>query len=685
VAKDSKVHNSWLEVIKKNYRLLLMLLLVTVAVLIVYGNDFAILANEAWLSESFSHVLLLPFFAGFLIYLKKDALKASLSIDTPKNKQFGLKYVNELAGLILLIISFLVYWYGSYTFYPLQIHVLSLPIFLMGLTLIILNSQAFLKLIFPFLFLLFLVPLPTTILSVVGGYLANFNTQASFSLLSAAGLPMTLSGDYGAPTVMMTTAAGQAVNFTVDIPCSGIYSLTAFAMFAAFLAFISYTKIWKKISVFILGFLVFTLLNMLRIMAIFAFGYWFGEEVAMTIHSFAGIALIFIGMIIILVLSDKVLKIKIMTKTLKQRPCPECSQKKIGTGFCQNCGRFLNKTTKAFYSKTLFAKLLLIILLCGVVFMSITAPTFATANGSGDLTFLTGENYKNANSTLPEISGYTLQFLYRDTAYEKLAKQDASLIYGYFPENRSSSIIYADIGVSSSLSNLHNWEVCLVTYQTAQGENALVTVHDSREILLLENPPLVAQYFVFDSPNNYTQVTLYWYEKASFNTGLTVEQKYVRISLVILTQDASKYPELEQELYAMGLIIAESWEPLKTQALISLGIPAQQSLLVGSTLLLVGTWTTQYFAEKRKSSNNRNIFSQFSSKKEQIVFASVSELTKTKKHMRTTDIVEAVAKRVGKPVSSKTVYRVLKALEEAGLVKRTIISVGNSPVMVWKL
>ncbi len=674
---------SWLETVKKNYRLILMLTLIAIIVVVVYGNDFAMLANEAWQSESFSHVLLLPFFAGFLFFLKKDVIKASLSIDKPK-KQLGAKYVNELLGLILLIISFLVYWYGSYTFYPLEVHILSLPIFLMGLTLIVLNSQAFLKLIFPILFLLFLVPLPATILSTVGGYLSNFNTQVSYNLLSAAGLPMTLSGDYGAPTVMMTTAAGQAVNFTVDIPCSGIYSLTAFAMFAAFLAFISYTPVWKKASVFVIGFFVFTLLNLFRIMGIFAFGYWFGEEVAMTIHSFAGIVLIFIGMIIVLIVAERVLKIRIMTKPLKQRSCSECTGKKVRTGFCSNCGRFLNKSAKSFYNKTLFTKLVLVLLLCSVVVMSINAPTFATANGSGALNFLSGENYKTANSTLPEIPGYKLQYLYRDTAYEKLAGQDASLVYGYFPENNSGNIIYVDIGVSSSLSNLHNWEVCLVTYQTAQGQNALVTVYDSRETQLLENPALIAQYFVFDNPNRYTQVTLYWYEKASFNTGLTVEQKYVRISLLILADDASNYSELEEELYAMGQVIAESWEPLKTQSLISLGIPAQQSLLVGSTLLLLGTWTTGYFAEKRKSSNNRNIFSQFSSKKEQIVYASVSELSKTKKYLRTSDVAEAVAKRVGKPVHSKTVYRTLRALEEAGLVKRVIISVGNSPVMVWK-
>ncbi len=684
MAKNTDILYSLLESIKNNIRSILMLALIAVIVLIVYGNDFSILANEALKTESYSHVLLLPFFAAFLFYLKKDVIKASLAIDKPK-KQSGIKYVNEILGFILLIISFLVYWYGSNTFYPLEIHVLSLPIFLMGLTLIILNSRAFIMLIFPLLFLLFLVPLPATVTSVVGGYLANFNTQVSYSLLNAVGLPMTLSSDYGAPTVMMTTAAGQPANFTVDIPCSGIYSLTAFAMFAAFLSFISYTSVWKKILVFILGFFIFSLLNLFRIIAIFAFSYWFGEEVAMAIHSFAGIILIFVGMIIILIIAEKVLKIKIVTKPVKQHPCPVCENSIAGIGFCRACGRFLSKPVKKFFNKALYLKLLFLVLFCSVVFMVVNAPTFATANGSSALNFLSGENYKSANSTIPEIPGYTLQFLYRDATYEKIAKQDASLVYGYFPVNMSGAVIYVDIGVADSISNLHNWEECLVSYRTSKGLDTLATVYDSNTTQLLENPPLVAQYFVFDSPNNYTQVTLYWYEKASFNTGLTIEQKYVRISLIILAESSSNYPELERELHGMGQTIAESWEPLKIQSLISLGIPAQQALLVGSTLFLAGTWTTQYFAQKTKASNNRKIFSQFSSKKEKIVFGCISDMAKMKKNLRTNDVVEAVTGRVGKPVSSRKVYSVLRALEEAGFVRRAIVSVGNSPVMVWKL
>ncbi len=670
-----------LTAVKKHYQQVLSFALILLAIFIVYGNDLEILANESLQNEAFSHVLLLPFFAGFLFYLKKDVVKASMALDKHR-KRTSAKYVNEIMGVVLCLVAFLVYWYGSQTFYPLEYHIISLPIFIIGVTVVLLNPRALLMLIFPILFLLFLIPLPVTFLYTVGGGLANFNTQVSYVVLKTAGLPITLSSSYGAPTILLSSAAGQPVNFAVDIACSGIYSLVAFTMFATFLAFLAKTSIFKKLLLFILGFIVFAILNIIRIIAIVTVGYSFGEEAALFLHSVAGLVLIFIGMLLILVFSDKVLKIQIVTKPQKQPPCPKCKENSQPLeNFCQNCGRFIGRSS-GLISKMLFAKLFLLLLGCSLVVLSIRAPTFATAKSSIELS--SSGNWQNATSVFPEIPGYKLSFLYRDTQYERIAHQDASLVYGYFPVNSSSSVLYADIGVASSISNLHSWEVCYVTYQTAQGQYPMVNVLDSREVQLLQDPPLIAKYLVFDSPNNYTQVTLYWYEKALFKTGLTVEQKYVRISLIILTQNSAGYSQFEEELLAAGQLIAAAWEPLKTQSLVSLGVPAQQALLVVSMAFLVITGTAQSLNAQRKAANNLKIFNNFASPKEKIVLRTVLELAKNKRHMKTSEVIEGIQKRVGRPVSSRKVLRILNTLEENGLIKRTVVSVQNAPVLVWK-
>jgi hypothetical protein len=209
-------------------------------------------------------------------------------------------------------------------------------------------------------------------------------------------------------------------------------------------------------------------------------------------------------------------------------------------------------------------------------------------------------------------------------------------------------------------------------------------VYDSRDIQLLQDPPLIAKYLVFDSPDNYTQVTLYWYATATFKTGITVEQKYVRISLIILTQNSADYSQLEEELLVTGQLIATAWEPLKTQALISLGVPAQQALLAVSIVFLAVTITTQYFTEQRRTSNNLKLFNNFASPEEKFVLQTIIDLAKEKNHVKTSDVLENLKKRVGRSMSSKKALSILNILEEHGLIRRTVVSVGNSPVLVWK-
>jgi exosortase/archaeosortase family protein len=655
--------------------------LVFLEISIIYSNDLSTLANEALQNEASNYILLLPFLFGILLYIKRNTIRASLIAE--KNRlSTRSNFLNELLGVDICLIALMIYWYGSYTFYPLEYHLISLPIFIMGITLFLSNPQTLRAIIFPITFLYFLIPIPATILYTAGGAMANLNTQISYSILKTIGLPITVSSSYGAPTVILTNTAGQTTNFSVDVACSGIYSIIAFAMFAFFLVFLLNTTITKKITVFAIGFTAFAALNLTRIITIFSAGYLFGEETALIIHAFAGFILIFIGMLLTLTISEKLLKVKLNTKPTEQTSCSKCKTNTFNSiGFCPNCGKFLGKH-QLNPSKNTYAKLLLLLLFLSLAAFSIRAPTFATAQGS--IEFLSSDNWQNPNNVFPHIQNYTLQFLYRDTAYEEISHQDASLMYGYFANNTSEEPIYADIGVASTLSDLHNWEVCYITLQTANGQYPLVNVLEQKTTQLINNPPIVGQFLMFDSKNNYTQVTLYWYEKAAFKIGLTVEQKYVRISLIVLTKNSANYPEIEQNLLNLGKLTAAYWEPLKTQALISLGIPAQQALLGLSVSFLIVTETTNHFTTKRKENNAQKIFNIYASAKEKIVLTAVTELSKENKQVKTIDVIKSVQNLVGKPVNPQTVLTILKTLERQGFVKQTLLISSNSPILVWK-
>jgi exosortase len=664
-------------IIKTYYQHILSAVLIAVVILIIYGRDLEILANEALQNEALSHILMIPFFVGFLIYLKKDMVKASLALEKYQ-KQTKAKYVDELIGVSLCLVAFLIHWYGSYTFYPLEYHLLSLPILIMGITLILFNLKTLIILIFPILFILFLIPPPTEITYTAGGFLGNFNTQASYTMLKTLGLPVTLSTAYGSPTIMLTTSAGQPTSFTIDLPCSGIYTLIAFVMFAIFLAFVALAPVFKKVTIFIIGFFVFEILNIFRITTIISVAYWLGEEIAMHVfHTAAGLILIFVGMLLTLFASEKFLKIQIFLTTKEQSSCPKC--KVSQDVFCLNCGKFLNPLKKKI-SQKFWMKLFLLLLGCSIVALSINAPTFAIAQGPIEVT----SRWENATNVFPEIFDYQLKFLYRDVNYERIARQDASLTYAYFPANFSNPVVYVLVGVASSISNLHSWEVCLITWQTGQGQYPLVSVLDSRDIQLIQDIPIIARYLVFKNPQDYTQVTLYWYEKVTFKTGITVQQKYVRISLIILTQNSTNYQQFENELLNYGQTIASYWEPLKIQSLISLGVPAQQLLLALSIAFVIITKTAQYSAEWRKRTNNLKIFNNFASPEDKLLFQTIQDLAKEKKAIETKDINMAVKGKMEKSMKLDELLSKLNHLEEYGFIKKDVVSVKNSPMLAWK-
>jgi len=664
---------------RANVSLILSVSLPIFLVLIVYWRDLEILTNEAINAQALNYVFLAPFFIGYLFYQKKDLFKASLASEKLQ-KQSKTKYLDELIGLSLCLIAFLLYWYGSYTFYPLEYHLLSLPLFVGGLVLALFNFNALKMLSIPILFLIFLVPLPNEIMYALGGTLANFNTQASYVLLKACGFPVTLSTSYGAPTINLATST-EPIPFTIDLPCSGIYTLIAFTMFAAFLAIMISTSSWKKIVIFPLGFLIFEVLNIIRITTIISAAVFLGEEIAMNIfHTVAGLLLIFVGMILILFMSEKFLKIKIVSKTSNVPPCSQCkTSRETLESFCSNCGSFINPLKKL--SQFFWAKLILLLLVFSLLSLSVNAPVFAIANETIEVS----STWEQATNILPQIPEYKLRYMGRDVEYEQLSKQDASITYVYIPTNISTPVVYVLIGVASSLSNLHSWEVCLITWRTSQGQYPIVEVLDSRDIQLLGDS-IIARYLVFkDSDQNYTQVTLYWYERATFKIGATIQQKYVRISLIIiLTKDQSNYQQTEDFLLDFGQEIASYWEPIKSQTLISLGVFAQQMLLAVLIAFIVSTKTAQHVNEWRKRTNNLKIFNNFGSPKDKLVLQTTIKLNKEKKAVTTMDINLAIKRKVGKFMKLESLMEHLNRLQDYGFIKRDIISNHNKPLLAWR-
>ena len=309
---------------------------VTIAVVALYFQDLTMIFTGALNDESTFHILAIPFLFGYLLYRKRHMITASLQ---PQTSARGFqKYFSVLSGVCLCAVAILMYWYGSYSFTPLEFHMITLPFLAAGLVLILFSTQTLKQLLFPIAFLVFLTPPPSEILFGVGSALSTISASASNGLANVFGMHAVLSSINGSPLITLIKPDGTSLPFSVDVACSGIYSIIGFVIFALFIAYImSGSRLRQKAAILVMGIPLIIGLNIIRITTILAIGYNFGENLALQVfHTVGATVLMFIGTLILLAVTEKAFK-----KPPPIQPCLACTSTPVNSteSFCSNCGR----------------------------------------------------------------------------------------------------------------------------------------------------------------------------------------------------------------------------------------------------------------------------------------------------------------------------------------------------------
>ena len=655
------------------------------ATVTVFFQDLAIVFNDAFQSETTSHVLAIPFILAYLIYRKRKMLRAVVPFEEESQPK-ETKHLPTIAGILFFATAILLYWYGSYTFTPLEYHLAALPIFAAGLTLILFNPQTLRQAAFPLFFLIFLTPPPSEILYALGSTLSVVSSEVSNAMVNALGVPSTLSSEYGNPVIIITRPNGATISFAVDIACSGVYSLIGFLIFAAFIAFIIRDKPWKKLALFLVGLPLIYLLNIIRITSILLIGYHYGEETALQIfHLLGGWTLIFLGTLLLLAISEKIFKTQIFAKPAEK--CPRCNPKtKTKQSFCLTCGRILTPISVKLSRKDL-AKILAVTVVV-VLVMSIQAPVFALTQSPAMVIINTPTGQKVSTDILPEISGYELDFIYRDTGFEAIAKQDMALLYRYMsidtPVNQSNEPIWVTIEIASTRSSLHTWEACLITWRIAHGYQPKVTEIELKDVQLVENPPILGRYFVFQYiKTNETQAVLYWYETTAFEVNATSQQKHVKISLIAYPNNLENLTSLENQLLVTATAIASYWQPIKTWSQIALFLSQNgNELVAATTAMLVGTVIFYVFERRKERKINFQTYKKLPKPSKQIIDAT-NEIEKTA-IPTLNNIATAHQNKTGQPVDKEKLLHELSSIEKTAILKRVIANRNDEPILVWK-
>jgi len=655
--------------------------IVTLATVTVFFQDLAMIFNDALQNETTSYILAIPFLLTYLIYRKRKMIKAAIPIHS--SKLFKKVPLDEIIGAFLFLASFLLYWYGSYTFTPLEYHIFALPIFASACILILFNMQTLKQLLFPIAFLFLLVPPPEEILYNLGALLSTISSELAYNLLKIFGFPVTLGAEYGNPVIFMTQQNGTTISLAVDIACSGIYSLIGFLIFALFIAYIIRDKTWKKAVILLLGFPLIYVLNLLRITTIGIIGYYYGKDIALSMfHLLGGWILVFLGTLLLLAISEKLLKTQISPKQIEK--CPGCRQTlATDKSMCLACGRihkiYFNRINKKDIVKATG------LILSVILILSIQTPIFALTEGPAEVIVQTAKGEQVTTEILPEIKGYALTFMYRDQAFEQRANQDASLVYAYSPHNETKEVVWVAIEIASTKSSLHRWEICLITWPASRGYQPEVDQIELRDVQLLENPPIIGRYFIFQyKTSNSTQAVLYWYETTIFKVNSTSEQKQVKISLIAYPDSPEDSLEVENQLHTLAKKIASYWQPIKTWSQIALLISQNgDKLFITTIVLLCAVLVVSSFEKRKERKQNKIAYQKLSKANRQVIDA----VHQTEKNMPVTlnNILETYKSTVRKGVNKKKLLEELSEAEKMGVIEKKIVNRQDEPVQVWRI
>jgi exosortase len=662
-----------------NVALALKATTVIVAVFALFHQDMSMIINDALQNEATSHILIIPILFAYLVYRKRRMLRASIPFEGDRPSQT--KHVATTSGLAVAAVAVILYWWGSYTFTPLEYHLLTLPIFTAGLVLVVFNPQTLRQLAFPIFFLIFLTPPPNEVFYGLGSTLSVIGSEVSSAIVNALGVPSVISSEYGNPTIIITRPDQTTLGFTVDIACSGIYSLIGFLVFAAFIAYIIRDRWWKKTTIFFLGLPLIYLFNIARITIILLLGYQYGEELALQVfHLVGGWVLIFLGTLLLLTISEKVFKTQIFSKSPPPHSCARCNSNQPAPteDYCSNCGRLL-RTPSMKLRKIDFAEIAAIACVI-IILLSIQAPVFALTKGPAQIIVQTPNGEEGNTQILPQIPDYTLQFDFRDLDFEQQAGQDASLVYEYSRSDKPT--VWASIEISSTKSSLHNWEGCLMTWPQTHAYQPSVAQLDLRDVQILQNPPIIARYFAFKYKEfNQTQLVLYWFETSIFTINDVSETKQVKISLITYPNSPDDVSASEEYLLPFATAIANYWQPMKTWSQIALLISKNGPVLAGATTTLLATIIVFETLQKiRAKRSNKNTYGKLSIMDQQIVSAvGGTPGTPTPDNIATT-----YQNLVHREITTNDLIQKLNEVEKTGLVERSIINDQDQPILGYR-
>ena len=277
-------NNSLAENIREhlNTRNITFFLFIAAAVIIAYTPIKALYSSEK--SHYYSHIALIPLVSIYFIFVDRKTIFEKV------NYSFTLGFPVLLLGIALLFVGFL--WgtsldQNNYA----SLLAFSIFIFVNGSFLLLYGMQAYQSALFPLLFLIFFVPIPTTIMDNIIDFLQVGSTEITNLLFIASGVPFVRDG-----------FVFHLPNLSVEVAkqCSGIRSGMAIFIVAVLAGHMFLKTFWKRIFLVICAVLIAMLKNGIRIITLSLLGNYVDRRILeSSLHREGGIPFFIVALLLL--------------------------------------------------------------------------------------------------------------------------------------------------------------------------------------------------------------------------------------------------------------------------------------------------------------------------------------------------------------------------------------------------
>jgi len=252
---------------------------------VLYGSILWKLVGEWSTDPNFSHGFFVPMFSAFVVWRSRARLA-----QIPRSSSWlGLPII--IGALMTLVVGVL----GAEFFLSRT----SLILLLAGLIIYFAGWHLFRALLFPWLFLFLMVPIPTIVFNQIALPLQFFASQLATGILQFLGVPVLREGNI----IMLPN-----MPLEVAEACSGIRSLMSLTTMAIIYGYLVDTKFWRRAALAIMALPIAVAANAIRIVGTgLTVQYWDPDKGKGFFHEFSG-WLIFVAALTMLLLLHAVLR-----------------------------------------------------------------------------------------------------------------------------------------------------------------------------------------------------------------------------------------------------------------------------------------------------------------------------------------------------------------------------------------